>query len=115
MLFTFGVIALVSAVLASLNALDLKTNNRLLLGIQKLHRIFGMVAGSSAIVHLIIAVTTDQLRVTGFVALISLIGTSVFGILFAKLKIKWTFKVHKFLAIASLFAIAIHMIFNSSL
>lgn len=114
MLFVFGILAVLFALLAVLNVLNVSSEHKLLLSIQKNHKIFGMLASLSGIIHLVIVITNSQFRVTGAIALLVIILTGVFGLIFNKTKEKWAFITHKGCAMGSLVLILLHIIFNSS-
>ncbi|HKL61573.1 MAG TPA: hypothetical protein VJY66_04245 [Acholeplasma sp.] len=80
--------------------------------ISKYHKVFGMSASGLAIIHMSIAISMDELRLTGALALGALLLTGMFGMLLSKLKKKQLFYAHKVFAGSTFVLIVTHIILN---
>jgi len=109
-----GLLTVIFAILAGLNMMTKYTNLNLVKRVANKHRIFGMLSTLTALVHMVIAIANGELRITGLLALVSLILTGVFGILFYKLKDKKLYLAHRIMGPVAFLLILIHVIFNVS-
>ncbi|TNF07085.1 MAG: hypothetical protein EP317_05475 [Bacillota bacterium] len=110
-----GILTVVFAVLASVNAMKKYTSNKIVRYIAKKHKIFGIHALVFGILHMILAVIDGELRLTGVLVLSFIFLTALFGGLFYKLKKKHFYLIHRGLAMTTIVLIIIHIIFNSSI
>ncbi len=110
-----GILIIVFFFLASLNGVKKYVKSSIITKLAKQHRTFGMLATSTALIHMIIAVIGGDLRITGTLALISLIITGMMGMLFSKQKKKALYITHRIMGPLTLILILIHIIFNSSI
>ena len=78
------------------------------------HKIFGMLTTLSALVHMVFAITESNLRITGLLALLSIILTGLFGMLFSVKKKSGCIKFIVLWGPLSFLMILIHVIFNTS-
>lgn len=111
-LTVLGVLSFLMFVLASMNGLRKYTKHQWIKKISKNHKIFGLSATLLALVHLILAISLGELRLTGLLALVFLMLTGFTGMLFAKLKKKLYYKLHRILGPLAFIFILIHMILN---
>jgi hypothetical protein len=107
-----GILSVVFALLAAMNALKKYSKNQFVLWIAKKHKIFGMIAIVFALSHMILAVFDQAFRVTGLLTLSLIILTGLFGILFYRMKHKKLYIAHRILAILSIVMICVHIILN---
>ncbi|MBN2268648.1 MAG: hypothetical protein V3569_04275 [Acholeplasmataceae bacterium] len=114
MLFTLGVVTVIFAVLASVNALKSHSENKMIMGIAKYHKIFGLLAILFGIAHMVFAIMDNQLRITGLLVILSLVLTGLFGMLFYKTKTIWMYKVHRLLGPLTILLILIHVLLNTN-
>ncbi|MFA7054954.1 MAG: hypothetical protein WC134_00300 [Acholeplasmataceae bacterium] len=115
MLLITGVLTVIFAICAAMNMATRYTNLSLVKFIASKHRIFGVLTTLSALTHMIIAISGSNLRITGLLALVSIILTGLFGMLFSIKKEKWMFKAHRIIAPISFLFILIHVILNGSM
>lgn len=115
MLLITGVLTLIFAILAAMNMATKYTDLSFVKFIASKHKIFGMLTTLSALVHMVIAITGSNLRITGLLALVSIILTGVFGMLFSVKKEKWMYQAHRIMGPLSFLMILIHVIFNSTI
>jgi hypothetical protein len=111
-MFITGVLIVIFAILAGLNMMPKYTDLGVVKWIASKHKIFGMLSVLTAIIHFIIAISNQDLRITGLLVLISLISTGILGILFYRLKNNKLFLVHKVMALMTFLLIIVHVIFN---
>ncbi len=109
-----GILIVVFFFLASLNGIKKYVKSPIINQIAKQHRIFGMLATFSALIHMLVAVIGGDLRITGTLALISLVVTGMMGMLFSKQKTKALYIAHRIMGPLTLVLIVIHIIFNST-
>ncbi|PKK86932.1 MAG: hypothetical protein CVV63_02930 [Tenericutes bacterium HGW-Tenericutes-8] len=109
-----GILTVVFIVLASVNGLKRYTKLGFVKALSKQHKLFGMIATTLAFVHLIIALSLGELRLTGALALTALLVTGLSGMLFFKLKKKNLYIVHRIAGPVAFILIIIHIIFNSN-
>jgi len=108
-----GILTVLCAVLASMNALKKYTKHGLIIWLSKRHKIFGGVAVILAISHMVLALVNQSFRLTGLLAILTILFTGLFGILFYKLKQKVFYMTHRMLAMMSILFIIIHIVLNS--
>lgn len=109
-----GITAVVFFLLASLNGLKRKVKNPTFRKIASYHYYYGALAAFAAIIHMTFAVSGGNLRITGAIALLLLLTTTMLGSTFKQTKSKNVFKWHKLLGPLTLLAIIVHIILNSS-
>ncbi len=114
MLLITGVLTLIFAILAAMNMATKYTDLSFVKFIASKHKIFGMLTTLSALVHMVFAITGSNLRITGLLALLSIILTGLFGMLFSVKKEKWMYQVHRIMGSLSFLMFLIHVIFNTS-
>jgi hypothetical protein len=110
-----GILIVVFFFLASVNGVKKYVKSPIITKIAKQHRIFGMLATFTALIHMLIAVINGDLRITGALALISLIITGMMGMLFSKGKTKALYIAHRIMGPLTFVLIVIHIILNSSM
>ena len=108
-----GILTVLCAVLASMNALKKYTKHSLIIWLSKRHKIFGGVAVILALTHMVLALVDQSFRLTGLLAIIGILLTGLFGGLFYKLKKKVFYMTHRMLAMTSILLIIVHIILNS--
>lgn len=113
LLGALGFLIIVLFLAASLNGFKKYLSEDSRKFISKNHQYFGMAASFFAVVHMVIAITLGELRVTGLLALLALIGTGVMGMLFKKLKKKNFYVLHRIFGVFAVVMIIIHIVFNS--
>ncbi len=79
------------------------------------HRLFGMLSGGFAFVHMGLNVINDTLRLTGAFALIGVMATGLLGMLFFKLKQKKWYVLHRIIGASTLILMVIHIVFNHAI
>lgn len=109
-----GILIVIFFMLASLNGVKKYVKSPLITTIAKQHRIFGMLATFTALIHMLIAVIDGELRITGTLALISLIVTGMMGMMFSKEKKKALYIAHRIIGPVTFILIIIHIILNST-
>jgi len=110
-----GIFTVVFFFLASLNGVKKYIKSPIITKIAKQHRIFGMLATFTVLVHMLVAVIGGDLRITGALALISLIITGMMGMMFSQAKKKALYVAHRIMGPLTLVLIIIHIILNSSM
>ena len=114
LLTVLGILTVVCFVLAMTNGVKQYMKNKPILWIASKHKIFGMSASLFAIIHLIVAIIDDSLRLTGLLALISLLLTGAFGMMFSKFKNKKLYIMHRIMGPMTFVLIIIHIILNTT-
>lgn len=112
LLVILGILTFLFFLLASTNALKTYTDQKSVLWIASKHKIFGMLASLTAITHMIIAIINDSFKLTGLLAVIALLLTGLFGMLFYRLKKKPLYIAHRIMGPITLVLIVIHVITN---
>ena len=115
MLLVTGVLTFLLALCAAMNMATRYTNLSFVKFIASKHKLFGMLTTISALTHMILAIIDSNLRITGLLALLAIILTGVFGMLFSIKKEKWMVQAHRIMGPLSFLLILIHVIFNSSI
>ncbi|MCU0105501.1 hypothetical protein N7603_07500 [Acholeplasma vituli] len=110
-----GILTAVFFVLAATNGLKPYLKQPFMKKIYQNHRIFGMIAAFLAMIHMVVAISSGELRVTGALALLSLFSTSMLGMLFSEKKSKALYVAHRIIGPVTFILIFIHIIFNSSI
>lgn len=114
LLTILGILIVVFFMLASVNGLKKYVKAPIITKIAKHHRIFGMLATGTALIHMLVAVIDDKLRITGTLALIALIATGMMGMMFQNQKSKAYYIAHRIMGPVTLVLIIVHIIFNST-
>lgn len=114
-LMILGILTVVFFLLASINGVKRYVKSPLITQMAKKHRLFGMLATITALIHMLVAVIAGSLRITGTLALISLIATGMAGMMFVNNKSKTAYIMHRILGPMTMILIVIHIIFNSSI
>lgn len=109
-----GILAAVFFVLAATNGLKPYIKQPWVLKIAKQHRLFGMAAAFTALVHMVVALSNGQLRVTGGLALLGIMTTGMLGMLFFEKKSKALYIAHRIAGPVTFVLILIHIILNSN-
>ncbi|MFP4286707.1 MAG: hypothetical protein ACLFRI_03315 [Candidatus Izemoplasmataceae bacterium] len=109
-----GITAVFFFLLASLNGLKKRIKHPTFRKIVSYHYYYGALAALSAIIHMTFAVSDGDLRITGTIALLLLLATTMLGSTFKQTKSKALFKWHKLLGPLTLLAIIIHILLNSN-
>ncbi len=109
-----GILTVVFFCLAATNKLRRSVKNKTLKKVISYHYVYGAIAVTLALVHMVIVLINGDFRITGLIALIMIIATGTFGGAFKKLRKKNLFKVHQVIGPLTFVAILIHIIFNSS-
>ena len=109
-----GITIVVFFLLASINALKRYVKSPIIKMIAKGHRVFGMLATVSAFFHMGYALSQNELRPTGALALIGLILTGSFGAAFSQSKNKKLYILHRIIGPLTMVLIVIHIIFNQN-
>jgi len=115
MLLITGGLTFLFAILAAMNMATRYTNLSFVKFIASKHKIFGMLTTLSAFVHMVVAISQSNLRITGLLALVAIILTGMFGMLFSVKKGKWMYQAHRIMGPLSFLLILIHVIFNTSI
>ena len=114
-LMILGILIVVFFSLASINGVKRYVKSPIITEIAKKHRLFGMLATITALIHMLVAVIDGSLRITGTLALISLIFTGMAGMMFLNNKSKALYVAHRILGPITMVLIVIHIIFNASI
>jgi len=114
LLTLLGILTVVFFMLASLNGLKKYIKAPIIKKIAKQHRLFGMLATGTALIHMLVAVIDGNLRITGTLALIALITTGMMGMMFQNQKSKAFYIAHRIMGPVTLVLIVIHIIFNAT-
>ena len=109
-----GILTVIFFLLASLNALKRYMKNPFIKKLASQHRLFGMLASLTALVHMLLAMIDGNLRITGALALIALIATGFMGMMYSTQKTKPFYIAHRILGPLTLLFIVLHIILNSS-
>ncbi len=112
LLIVLGIFTSLFFLLALTNVLKSKVKHKSIIWISSNHKLFGMLASITAVAHLVIAIVIEQLRITGLLALIALLLTGLFGMLFSKLKKKELYIAHRIMGPITFTLILIHVITN---
>ena len=110
-----GILTVLFIFLASINGLKRYTKLGFVKAIAKQHKLFGMLATTFAFIHLIVALSLGELRLTGALALVALLVTGVSGMLFSKLTKKNLYILHRIAGPVAFILVIIHIILNSSI
>lgn len=110
-----GFLTAAFVLLASLNGLKRKINNKTFRKIASYHYLYGALAALSAIVHGTLNVLDGNLRITGTIALLLVLITATLGGSFKQLKTKSLYKWHRLIGPLSIVAIIVHIILNDSI
>lgn len=100
--------------LASLNGIKRYVKSPIIKTVAKGHRVFGVLATVSAFFHMGYALSENELRPTGALALIGLILTGSFGAAFSQSKNKKLYVLHRIMGPLTMVLIIIHIIFNQN-
>jgi DMSO/TMAO reductase YedYZ heme-binding membrane subunit len=114
-LFVLGILILFFFLLAMTNGVKRYTKSALVKKIAKKHKLFGMLASATALLHMIIAIIDQSFRATGLLVLVSLILTGLFGMLFYKTKQKNMYILHRIMGPITFILIILHIILNTTL
>ncbi len=106
-----GILAATFFVLAATNGLKRYVKHPWVKSIAKKHRLFGMLASFTALIHMVVAVSMGELRITGSLALLGIFTT---GMLFSEKKTKALYIAHRIAGPVTFVLILIHIIFNSN-
>lgn len=109
-----GILTVFFVVLAAMNGLKGTVKNKGFRNVMRYHTMFGGLAALSALTHMTFNLIEGNLRITGTVALIMVLGTAILGGSFQHTRNRTLFKYHRLIGPLSLVAILIHIIFNSS-
>lgn len=109
-----GILTAVFFLLASFNGLKRYVKAPIVKAIAKQHRLFGMLATLTALVHMFMAVSAGELRITGTLALIGVVITGMLGMAFYQSKNKSLYLAHRLAGPITFVLIIIHIIFNAS-
>lgn len=109
-----GILAATFFVLAATNGLKRYVKHPLVKSIAKKHRLFGMLASFTALIHMVVAVSMGELRITGSLALLGIFTTGMLGMLFSEKKTKALYIAHRIAGPVTFVLILIHIIFNSN-
>jgi hypothetical protein len=115
LLLIFGILIIVFFLLAMTNGVKRYTKSVLVKKIAKKHKLFGMLASTTALIHMIIAIIDQSFRVTGLLVFISLLLTGLFGMLFYKTKQKNMYILHRIMGPLTFALIILHIVLNSSI
>lgn len=107
-----GIFTLIFFVLAGTNGLKRVIRHPAVKAIAKKHRLFGVLAATTALAHMIVAVAGDHLRLSGLIALLGVIATAILGTAVFKLKQKRMLLIHRIIGPLTFVSIIIHMIIN---
>lgn len=113
-LFILGILIVVFFLLTLTNGVKRYTKSALIKKIAKKHKLFGMLASATALIHMIVAIIDQSFRVTGLLVLISLLLTGFFGMLFYKTKQKPIYILHRIMGPVTFVLIILHIILNTS-
>lgn len=113
-LMILGILTVVFFLLASVNGVKRYIKSPLITQLAKKHRLFGMLATITALIHMLVAVMDGSLRITGTLALISLIATGMVGMMFSNTKSKALYIAHRMLGPITMVLMIIHIVFNST-
>lgn len=109
-----GFLTLFFVVLAAANGLKRKWKYKPFRKLMRYHTVFGTLALVFALVHTALTLADSEMRLTGTVALLFVLITTLLGGSFKHTKDKRLYKVHRVIGPLSLLAILIHIIFNNS-
>jgi hypothetical protein len=109
-----GILAVILFLLASLNGLKPYIKTSWIKKITHHHRILGMLSSFIALIHMIVAIINDSLRITGALTLLLLIATGLAGMLFKTFKKKKFYLLHRLLGPITMVFMIIHIVFNHS-
>lgn len=90
-----GYLILFFYVLAATNGIKRYTKNPAVRWIAKQHKLFGLLATITALIHLILNVSNGNLSPTGLITLLLLIATGALGVAFKKQKSKKLYIAHR--------------------
>ncbi len=107
-----GYTAVAFFLLAATNGLKRYTKNKVVRAIAKQHKLFGLAATLTAVVHLIVNLINGNTNPLGLIALILLITTGTLGGAFFKTKKKQLYPLHRIAGPLAMVAILIHIIFQ---
>ena len=110
-----GFLTLIFFLLASLNAIKRYVKAPFLQKLVRQHRIFGLISALLALTHMFVAVLAGELRVTGALALIALIGTAMMGMITSQQHSKVFYLAHRIMGPLTLVLMILHMILNSTI
>lgn len=109
-----GIGIVIFFVLSMTNGVKKYVKIKPVLWIASKHKIFGMTAASLALIHFVIAIINDSLRLTGLLTLVALLLTGAFGMMFYKLKNKKLYILHRIMGPITFVLIIIHIILNTT-
>jgi hypothetical protein len=109
-----GILTVTFFLLASVNGLKRYVKAPIIKKVAQQHRLFGMLATITALVHMVVAVFLGELRITGTLALLALIVTGMMGMMFSNQKSKIYYLLHRIMGPVTLVLIIIHIIFNAT-
>jgi len=104
-----GYVILAFYLLASTNALKRYTKNPAVRWIASKHRIFGILATVTALVHFIVNLTNGNTSPTGLLTLLLLIATGALGYLFKQKKSKKLYIAHRITGPLVLVSVLLHI------
>ena len=107
-----GIIMVVFVVLAATNGLKRYVRHPLVKVVAKQHRLFGALAAGFTLVHMIVALSSGETRVSGLLALIAVLVTAGLGAMVYKLKNKTVLMIHRISGPVAFLLIIIHIITN---
>ena len=104
-----GYVILVLYLLAATNGIKKYVNWPFLKPIIKNHRLFGMLAAATALIHFIVNIINGNTTIFGFLTLLLLLATGMFGYLFKKTKNKLYYKLHRVVGPLVVVTILLHI------
>lgn len=114
LLSILGISIVIFFVLSMTNGVKKYVKIKPVLWLASKHKIFGMTAVSLALIHFVVAIINDQLRLTGLLTLAFLILTGAFGMMFYKLKNKKFYILHRIMGPITFVFMIIHIILNTT-
>ena len=114
LLVVLGLLTVVFFGLAMTNGVKKYLKYKPILWVASKHKIFGMTASLFAVIHFVIAIINDSLRLTGLLTLIALLLTGAFGMMFSKLKNKKFYIAHRIMGPITFILMIIHIILNTT-
>ena len=104
-----GYLILLFYLLAATNGVKKYWNADFIKAISKQHRLFAMLATFTALVHFVVNIINNNTSITGFLTLLLLLTTGLFGYLFSKTKDKKYYKLHRIVGPLVLFTVLLHI------
>jgi hypothetical protein len=114
MISLLGILTVIFFLLAGLNGLKKYIKNDFVLFFSKHHKRFGFLSIVTAIIHMTVAVSSGELRITGTIALLGVITTGALGFIFYSEKQKGYYLAHRIAGPVTFLLILIHILFNSN-